>query len=127
MTTRDHVTVCSIGEVINHVLLSALPFEANLAQSTLYSQYTMKILVADRISPLGVEFLQNQADFEVIEAYGSSPEKVLELSKDASAIIVRSDTKVSKEVIAGASQLKVVGRPAWGWTTLILRLPPKRA
>ena len=77
-----------------------MPFEANLAQSTLYSQYTMKILVADRISPLGVEFLQNQADFEVIEAYGSSPEKVLELSKDASAIIVRSDTKVSKEVIA---------------------------
>ena len=87
----------------------------------------MKILVADRISPLGVEFLQNQADFEVIEAYGSSPEKVLELAKDASAIIVRSDTKVSKEVIAGASQLKVVGRPAWGWTTLISRLPPKRA
>ena len=74
----------------------------------------MKILVADRISPLGVEFLQNQADFEVIEAYGSSPEKVLELSKDASAIIVRSDTKVSKEVIACASQLKVVGRAGVG-------------
>ena len=48
----------------------------------------MKILVADRISPLGVEFLQKQDDFEVIEAYGSSPEQVLELAKDASAIIL---------------------------------------
>ena len=74
----------------------------------------MKILVADRISPLGVEFLQNQADFEVVEAYGSSPEKVLELAKEASAIIVRSDTKVTKEVIACASQLKVVGRAGVG-------------
>ena len=41
-----------------------------------YSHF-MKILVADRISPLGVEFLQKQDDFEVIEAYGTSPEKVL--------------------------------------------------
>ena len=40
--------------------------------------------------------MQKQADFEVIEAYGSSPEEVLELAKDVSAIIVRSDTKVTK-------------------------------
>ena len=74
----------------------------------------MKILVADRISPLGVEFLQNQADFEVVEAYGSSPEEVLDLAKDASAIIVRSDTKVSKEVLDVATELKAVGRAGVG-------------
>lgn len=74
----------------------------------------MKILIADRISPLGVEFLQKHPDFEVIEAYGSSPEKVLELSKEVSAIIVRSDTKVTKEVISSAPSLKVVGRAGVG-------------
>ena len=74
----------------------------------------MKILVADRISPLGVEFLQKQDDFEVIEAYGSSPEQVLELAKDASAIIVRSDTKVTREVFEVASELKAVGRAGVG-------------
>tara|TARA_B100001057_G_C22861627_1_gene954779 strand:- start:1724 stop:3349 length:1626 start_codon:yes stop_codon:yes gene_type:complete len=74
----------------------------------------MKILVADRISPLGVEFLQKQDDFEVIEAYGSSPEQMLELSKDASAIIVRSDTKVTREVFEIASKLKAVGRAGVG-------------
>ncbi|MEC8355167.1 MAG: phosphoglycerate dehydrogenase [Verrucomicrobiota bacterium] len=74
----------------------------------------MKILVADRISPLGVEFLQKQDGFEVIEAYGLSPEQVLEQARDVSAIIVRSDTKVSKEVIEVASKLKAVGRAGVG-------------
>ena len=74
----------------------------------------MKILVADRISPLGVDFLKKQDDFEVVEAYGSSPEELLDISKDASAIIVRSDTKITKEVIAGATQLKAVGRAGVG-------------
>lgn len=74
----------------------------------------MKILVADKISPLGVEFLRKQEGFEVIEAYGSSPEKVLELSKDVSAIIVRSDTKVPREVIENAPLLKAIGRAGVG-------------
>ena len=74
----------------------------------------MKILVADRISPLGVEFLQKQDDFEVVEAYGSSPEELLEISKDAYAIIVRSDTKITQEVISSASHLKAVGRAGVG-------------
>lgn len=74
----------------------------------------MKILVADRISPLGVELLQKQDDFEVIEAYGSSPEQVLKLASEVSAIIVRSDTKVSKDVLEAATQLKVVGRAGVG-------------
>jgi len=75
---------------------------------------TMKILVADRISPLGVEFLQKQDGFEVVEAYGSSPEKLIEISKDVSAIIVRSDTKITPEVITGATKLKAVGRAGVG-------------
>jgi D-3-phosphoglycerate dehydrogenase len=74
----------------------------------------MKILVADRISPLGVDFLQKQDGISVVEAYGSSPEELLEISKDVSAIIVRSDTKITKEVIAGAQNLKAVGRAGVG-------------
>ena len=58
--------------------------------------------------------MQKQDGFEVVEAYGSSPEKVLELVGDVSAIIVRSDTKVTKEVMAGAPLLKAVGRAGVG-------------
>ncbi|MBC2604356.1 phosphoglycerate dehydrogenase [Puniceicoccus vermicola] len=74
----------------------------------------MKILVADKISPTGVEFLREQPDCEVIEAYGSSPEKILELVSDVDGIAVRSETKVTAEVIAAAPKLKVVGRAGVG-------------
>ncbi|HEY0966221.1 MAG TPA: phosphoglycerate dehydrogenase [Opitutaceae bacterium] len=74
----------------------------------------MKILVADKISPKGVAYLRQQPGFEVVEAYGSSPEKVLELVKDVHAIAVRSETKITREVFAAAPLLKVVGRAGVG-------------
>lgn len=74
----------------------------------------MKILIADRISPIGVDLFKAEDGFEVIEAYGSTPEQILELAKDVDAIAVRSDTKVTAEVIAAAPDLKVVGRAGVG-------------
>src|SRR5881409_2264822 len=74
----------------------------------------MKVLVADKISPKGVAYLRQQPGFEVVEAYGSSPEKVLELVKDVHAIAVRSETKITAAVFAAAPLLKVVGRAGVG-------------
>ena len=74
----------------------------------------MKILIADRISHIGVDLFRAEPGFEVIEAYGSTPEKVLELVKDIDAIALRSDTRVTAEVIAAAPKLKVVGRAGVG-------------
>ncbi|MGH8019757.1 MAG: phosphoglycerate dehydrogenase, partial [Opitutaceae bacterium] len=74
----------------------------------------MKVLVADRISPKGVELLRKKPGLDVIEAYGSSPEKVLELVTDVSAIVVRSETRITADVIKAAAQLKAVGRAGVG-------------
>ncbi|MFA5057531.1 MAG: phosphoglycerate dehydrogenase [Opitutaceae bacterium] len=74
----------------------------------------MKVLVADKISPKGVQYLRNQPGFEVIEAYNSSPDKLRELVKDVQAIAVRSETKITAEVIAAAPKLQVVGRAGVG-------------
>ncbi len=74
----------------------------------------MKVLVADKISPKGVAFLRQQPGLEVVEAYGSSPEKVLELVRDVQAIAVRSETKITAAVFAAAPLLKVVGRAGVG-------------
>lgn len=73
-----------------------------------------KILVADPISLVGVERLKACEGFEVVEAYGSSPDEILELAADAVAIIVRSETKVNAEVIAAAKNLRVIGRAGVG-------------
>lgn len=73
----------------------------------------MKILVADKIAESGVALLREQG-FEVVEAAGSSPEKVLELVRDVDAIIVRSATQITREVIEAAPKLKAVGRAGVG-------------
>lgn len=74
----------------------------------------MKVLVADKISPKGVAFLRQQPGIEVIEAYPSPDRKLLDLVKDVHAIAVRSETKITKEVLAAAPLLRVVGRAGVG-------------
>lgn len=74
----------------------------------------MKVLVADKISPKGVELFKAQPGYEVVEAYGSSPEQILELVADVDAIAVRSETKITAEVMDAAPKLKVVGRAGVG-------------
>ena len=86
----------------------------------------MKILVADKISSKGVAHLRQQPGFEVVEAYGSSPEKMLTLVKDVHAIAVRSETKITREIIAAAPLLKVVGRAGVGVDNVDVEAATKR-
>jgi len=74
----------------------------------------MKVLVADKISPKGVALLRGQPGFDVVEAYGSDPARLLELVGDAHAIAVRSETRITAEVFAAAPLLRVVGRAGVG-------------
>ncbi|GAJ05609.1 unnamed protein product, partial [marine sediment metagenome] len=58
----------------------------------------MKVLVSDAIAEQGVEILKN-AGFEVVQKTGLSPEELVKAIPDFDGIIVRSATKVTKEVI----------------------------
>ena len=73
-----------------------------------------KVLVADKISPTGVALLKSQPGYEVVEAYGSSPEKLLSLVGDVHAILVRSESQITREVLAAAPKLVCVGRAGVG-------------
>ena len=66
----------------------------------------MKILVSDSLSKQGVEVLE-KAGFTVVVKTKLPKEELLKEIKDADGLIVRSGTKVTAEVIAAASQLKV--------------------
>jgi D-3-phosphoglycerate dehydrogenase / 2-oxoglutarate reductase len=74
----------------------------------------MKILIADKISQSGVQYLREQDGVEVIEAYGSSPEELQAKASDVDAIIVRSASRVTREVIEAAPRLRAVGRAGVG-------------
>ena len=73
----------------------------------------MKVLVSDPIAEQGIEILK-QAGIEVVQQPGLSPEELAKIIGDYDGIIVRSATKVTKEVIEAAKNLKVIGRAGIG-------------
>ncbi|MGK0239469.1 MAG: D-3-phosphoglycerate dehydrogenase, partial [Candidatus Pelagisphaera sp.] len=82
------------------------------------SFFQMKILVADKISSTGVDFLKSQDGFEVIEIFdlpkAERAAKLMEYAPEVSGIIVRSDSQITREVLENAPKLKAVGRAGVG-------------
>src|SRR5215471_4678254 len=75
----------------------------------------MKVLVCDPISPKGIALLQARPEFSVVVlSERLSEADLVSHVNDAAAIIVRSETKVSRKVIEAAPQLRVVGRAGVG-------------
>lgn len=75
----------------------------------------MNVLVCDPISPKGIALLQKRPEFKVTVLKQKTPEaELLALVKDTNAIVVRSETKITKKVIDAAPCLKVVGRAGVG-------------
>lgn len=72
----------------------------------------MKILVCDSVSEQGVVILRQQ--HEVDERPKLSAEELIKIIPEYDALVVRSETKVRKEVIEAATRLKVVGRAGVG-------------
>lgn len=72
-----------------------------------------RVLVSDPITPAGIELLK-QAGFEVEVKTDHTKEELLAKIKDYDALIVRSQTKVTADIIEAASNLKVIGRAGVG-------------
>jgi D-3-phosphoglycerate dehydrogenase len=73
-----------------------------------------KVLVADSISPKGVELLENGGQLLVAVKTGLKENDLLAIAAEYSAIVVRSQTKITAKIIDAAKQLKVVGRAGVG-------------
>jgi len=75
----------------------------------------MHIMVCDPVSPKGVALLQQRPEFKVTVLGKRLPEaELLPLVHDVAAMVVRSETKVTRAVIAAAPKLRVVGRAGVG-------------
>src|SRR5437870_4376644 len=67
-----------------------------------------RVLVADRIAEEGIERLRSAA--EVLVETGLAPEALRERLAEVEGLVVRSETKVTAELLEAAPRLKVVGR-----------------
>lgn len=73
----------------------------------------MKVIVTERIADEGIQALKDRG-FEVDTKFGISHEELLGIIENYDAIIVRSVTKVNKDLLEKGSRLKVVGRAGNG-------------
>ncbi len=74
----------------------------------------MKILVSDKLAEEGINILRDVGEFKVDVKIGLQPEDLRKVIKDYNAIIVRSATKVTADVIREAEKLRVIGRAGVG-------------
>jgi D-3-phosphoglycerate dehydrogenase len=73
-----------------------------------------RILVTDEIDPEGVALLQAVGEFEVDVVPTLPPKELLERIGDYDALVGRSATRISEELLDRAKRLKVVGRAGVG-------------
>ncbi|HMD83704.1 MAG TPA: phosphoglycerate dehydrogenase [Terriglobia bacterium] len=74
----------------------------------------MKILVADSVSERAVEILREQESWDVVFLPKKTGANVTEEIRDADALVVRSATKVTSQLLAKAGRLRVIGRAGTG-------------
>ena len=72
-----------------------------------------KVLIADKLSPAAIAIFQERSvDFD--NKPGMSKEELLACIGEYDGLAIRSATKVTKEILAAATKLKVVGRAGIG-------------
>ncbi len=84
----------------------------------------MKILVSDPVSEKGIAILREH--FEVDVKTKLPPEELIGLIPDYDALVVRSETKVTAEVLDAAANLKVIGRAGVGVDNIDVEHATKR-
>lgn len=74
----------------------------------------MRILVSDPLANEGLKILREEKDLRVDVKLKQSEEALKEIIKDYDALLVRSETKVTRSIIEEAEKLKVIGRAGVG-------------
>src|SRR6266446_1590643 len=87
------------------------------------ARHVMKVIVADKISERGVQLLKEQPGWNVVLA---TKDNLNAEMADADALIVRSATKVTPELLEPAPKLRAVGRAGVGVDNIDLEAATKR-
>ena len=74
----------------------------------------LKVLVSDSLAEEGVRVLEQASGIEVVNKPGISADELLERIPDFHGLVIRSNTKVTAEVLAAAKNLRIIGRAGIG-------------
>ena len=84
----------------------------------------MKVLITDSIAAEGVEILRQHADVDIRQ--NLKPERLSSIIGDYDALIVRSQTKVTSNIIEAAGKLQVIGRVGVGVDNIDIEAATRR-
>lgn len=85
-----------------------------------------RVLVSDKMSEEGLAVLRNSPGLELVVKTGLEPEALQVEIAEADALMVRSATQVTAELIAAAPRLAVIGRAGVGVDNIDIEAATKR-
>ena len=83
-----------------------------------------RILIADPVAPEGIELLRSVGDVEV--KTGQQPDSLVASIENYDALVVRSETKVTRAIIEAGTRLQVIGRAGVGVDNIDLEAATER-
>jgi D-3-phosphoglycerate dehydrogenase len=86
----------------------------------------MKVLVSDSLGQGGMDILRKEKNIQVDEKVGLKPDELKKIIGEYDAILVRSATKVTAEIIEAGKKLRVIGRAGVGVDNVDLEAATKR-
>ncbi|HXJ31372.1 MAG TPA: hypothetical protein VNG35_12075, partial [Gemmatimonadales bacterium] len=87
---------------------------------------TLRVVVADRLAAGGLDLLAQTPGIEVVNCAGKGPEELERALEHAQALIVRSETKVTVDVMNRAPELRVIARAGIGVDTIDVTAATRR-
>lgn len=79
-----------------------------------YRQMTFRVLITDPLSEEGIFPLRQSENLEITIETELSPNDLIAMIQDYDALLIRSQTTVTREVIENAPNLKIIGRAGVG-------------
>ena len=86
----------------------------------------MKVLVSDNLGEIGIRMFQDEEGIEVDVKTGMSPEEQKNIIGDYDALVIRSATKVTEDLMDAAKNLKIIGRAGIGLDNVDIPAATKR-
>jgi len=86
----------------------------------------MKVLVSDNLGDIGIKMFQEESGIEVDVKTGLAPDELKSIIGGYSALVIRSATKVTEDILEAADNLKAVGRAGIGLDNVDIPAATKR-
>jgi D-3-phosphoglycerate dehydrogenase len=86
----------------------------------------MKVLVSDVLGDIGIKMFQEEPGIEVDVHTGLAPDELKSVIGQYDALVIRSATKVTEDILNSAQNLKVVGRAGIGLDNVDIPAATKR-